>query len=577
MGEEEKQETSESSSSNKPTHNKFNTEHCSDDMTFQECELAILRHAVDENEEIRGKKEVHSEEVQTIISIVEEFIATNKLICYGGTAINNILPEDAQFYNKDVEIPDYDFYSKNAMNHAKELADIYAKKGFTEVEAKSGVHAGTYKVFVNAIGVADITQLHPDLFDALGKEAITVNNIRYAPANFLRMGMYLELSRPEGDISRWEKVFKRLTLLNTHHPLYTNELDKKCQTVDFQREYSTHARKTKSINTKYKNQGEELYYLIRDEFISQGLVFVGGYAASLYTKYMDKSQQRYIRQVPDFDVLSEDPEKSANMAKEKLLANGYKNVKLIKHTALGEVIPESIQIMVDSETVALIYRPLSCHNYNEIHPKNKTVKIATIDTLLSFYLAFLYANKSYLNKDRILCMAAYLFKVEEKNRLEQKGLLKRFSMSCYGVQETLGMMREKKSRIYMKYKNNTSAKEYQENFFKYVPKSSSAKKESSSEEEIHSVKHFSLSKTMKTPGSSSPPSSEKETPEEKTEEVEKELSEKPKSPLFSKKSKKIMEEKPSSSTKKSKKSATMPKKTKRNLFGLSKIGKFLWK
>ena len=33
------------------------------------------------------------------------------------------------------------------------------------------------------------------------------------------MLMYLELSRPAGDVSRWEKVLKRLTLLNKHYPL----------------------------------------------------------------------------------------------------------------------------------------------------------------------------------------------------------------------------------------------------------------------------------------------------------------------------------------------------------------------
>lgn len=30
--------------------------------------------------------------------------------------------------------------------------------------------------------------------------------------------MYLELSRPMGDVSRWTKVFKRLRLLDAAHP-----------------------------------------------------------------------------------------------------------------------------------------------------------------------------------------------------------------------------------------------------------------------------------------------------------------------------------------------------------------------
>ena len=37
------------------------------------------------------------------------------------------LPLEDQFYDKDIEIPDYDFYSPNALDDAKELADIYYK------------------------------------------------------------------------------------------------------------------------------------------------------------------------------------------------------------------------------------------------------------------------------------------------------------------------------------------------------------------------------------------------------------------------------------------------------------------
>ena len=60
---------------------------------------------------------------------------------------NNILPKKAQFYGRR-EFPDYDFYSNDAVNDAKKLADIYHDNGFVNVLAKSGVHYGTYKVFV---------------------------------------------------------------------------------------------------------------------------------------------------------------------------------------------------------------------------------------------------------------------------------------------------------------------------------------------------------------------------------------------------------------------------------------------
>ena len=136
-------------------------------LTFADCELSILRMAIDEAEEKIGKRIVNSEDIQKIIKIVEDFIKKKNLICYGGTAINNILPTEDQFYNKDVEVPDYDFFSPNALDDAKELSDIYYKLGFTDVEAKAGQHHGTFKVFVNYIPVADLTQLPKEIYNSL--------------------------------------------------------------------------------------------------------------------------------------------------------------------------------------------------------------------------------------------------------------------------------------------------------------------------------------------------------------------------------------------------------------------------
>ena len=108
---------------------------CKSKSTLEEKEVEILRDAIDIAEKRKGKRVVSDPDVKKIISILEDFLKRKKLVCYGGTAINNILPLEDQFYDKDVEIPDYDFYSPNALDDAKELADIYFKDGFQEVEA----------------------------------------------------------------------------------------------------------------------------------------------------------------------------------------------------------------------------------------------------------------------------------------------------------------------------------------------------------------------------------------------------------------------------------------------------------
>ncbi len=618
--------------SNKSNHSGDNK------VSFEEKELDILRDAVDLVEKRKGEKVIQDPKVQEIISIVEKFIADKKLVCYGGTAINNILPEDAQFYNKDIELPDYDFYSDNALDHAKELADIYYKAGYEDVEAKSGVHHGTYKVFVNFTGIADITNMEPALFNAISRDAIVKKDIRYAPPDFLRMAMYLELSRPDGDVSRWEKVQKRLTLLNTHYPLKGYDCDK----IEYQRGFDgatasntgevsiskTRSRsrsksKTQSVSTasasrtrtvkrgggggsikalkrkavsqiikKYRgldaymkhlyhavssheeiigdfkysieedklthryrliaiyerlfgkddefvlysmkakvldadatlspdpgkskprshktkkkadtedtddkeeeeysvnkshvsyssNREKELtetdiYNIVRDVFIKNRAVFFGGYANILYSRYMPKHQRRIVQKTPDFDILSEDPRELCEEVVRELTAHKYTGVKYTKHAGVGEVISEHYDIRVGDEVIAFLYKPLACHSYNTIRidsgeggkSGDVTIRIATIDTMLSFYLAFIYADRVYYDINRILCMSQFLFDVQQHNRLKQTGLLRRFSINCYGKQPTLESMRFEKTEKYEELKGKRDSREFEEWFLRYIP------------------------------------------------------------------------------------------------------------
>jgi hypothetical protein len=433
------------------------------DLSFADCELTILRMAVDKAEEKMGRRVVNSEDVQKIIDIVEEFIKRKKLICYGGTAINNLLPEEDKFYNKEVEIPDYDFFSQNALHDAKELTDIYYKKGFIDVEAKSGQHHGTYKVFVNYMAVADITYLPKQIYNAIKDDATSVDGILYAPTNFLRMSMYLELSRPAGDISRWEKVLKRLALLNKNYDI--TDID--CNEVDFQREMED------------KTNEDKIYETVKNTLINQGVVFFGGFANILYSQYMPVKLRKKMENIADFDVLSNNPEQTAAIIKERLDDNGIKNVKIIKRSSVGDLVPEHYEVKVKNDSVLFIYKPIGCHSYNVLMIQGKKIKVATIDTMLSFYLAFLYANTPYYNQfiERILCMSKLLFDVQQKNRLSQKGLLKRFSITCYGHQESVEEMKAKKAAKYKELKNSNNKKMFEEWFLNYRPDDIKTKKE----------------------------------------------------------------------------------------------------
>jgi len=470
---------------------KYNTKLCNQDMTEDECELAILQNAVKENESLEGVRQVNDPQIKKMIHILEKFLRKGKNICYGGIALNAVLPENMKFYDFDSELPDYDFFSRDALKDTIELCDLYHRSGFKNVEGRSGVNHGTFKVFVNYVAIADITQMDAVFFDNLLKESIKIKNIYYSSIHFLRMALYIELSRPKGDISRWEKVFKRLTLLNHYYPL-KSEIP--CELVNIQRSMtrvsvienslknlsgvsgSSNSEKTlektlaKTLKER-KDEQTEIYRIVLDILIQKEVVFFGGYAASLYADRMPEEKRKWVQQIPDFDVLyDKNIEECAQAVVKGLKKAGYEGVKMMENPALGKYIPRNFQIVLfEKDTVCFIHETVACHSYNTISKGGKKIKVATIDTILSFYLAFLYSGKDYIYRERILCISQYLFEVEQQNRLEQTGILKRFTMNCIGKQKSLIDILKEKSSKFEELKNRKNSLEYNSWFFKYNP------------------------------------------------------------------------------------------------------------
>lgn len=440
---------------------------------YENRELELLKNAMDVEAKKRGERIAQNPIMKNIIDVLEKFIHDKKLVCYGGTAINNILPKEDQFYNRNIEIPDYDFFSPNAMNDAKELADIYFKQGFSSVEAKAGVHYGTYKVFVNFFQIADITQIDSKLFSSLKKNAISKEGILYCPPNFLRMAMYLELSRPSGDITRWEKVLKRLNLLNKNYPLKATN----CDPDSFEKSLSA-----RSYNKQYFHEKDKIQDVIKSvaalssSSTSDKLVLIGGYAFSLYSRYLKNQERAYLTENPVFDMLSSNPDKTAKLIKEKLEAADIRDVSIEKKPSVSEYLSTHYEIKVGSQPVVYLFKPLACHSYNTIKVDNKIYRIATIDTMLSFYLLFLYIDRPYFNPKRILCMCEYLFKIQQKNRVKLRGILRRFSVSCYGKQKTIEDIRNEKAEQFKRLKNKRKTREFDKWFLRYNPENNSANK-----------------------------------------------------------------------------------------------------
>jgi hypothetical protein len=197
---------------------------------------------------------------------------------------------------------------------------------------------------------------------------------------------------------------------------------------------------------------------------------------------MPKHRRRIVQKIPDFDILSEEPRELCEAVVRELTAHKYTGVKYTKHAGVGEVISEHYDIRIGDEVIAFLYKPLACHSYNTIRVNGngdagagagagagESIRIATIDTMLSFYLAFIYADRVYYDINRILCMSQFLFDVQQHNRLKQSGLLRRFSINCYGKQPTLESMRFEKTEKYEELKGKRDSREFEEWFLRYIP------------------------------------------------------------------------------------------------------------
>ena len=418
-----------------------------------EIEMNYIRNAV-ENITVSNKLRVYASiHMENIISIVELFLKNNKVLCYGGTAINNILPAEHRFYETLLDIPDYDFYSTNAIRDLVKLADKLHGAGFTDIEVKSSVvHDGVYKLYIKKIPVADANQLQDDLFNIMYEDSVHYDGISYVSPDYLRLNIYKELSAPKGDTSRWEKIYERFLLLNKYHPFNENS---KCSHLNFMRKFVADSNVIKTT-----------YTCIRDTLIGEGVVFLGGYACNVYNS--DKSVNE--THVPDFDVLSMHAHSVASRVRDALDRAGIVNINILHKLPLGDGrIGHHYEISIDDVLVCTIYVPMACYGYNSILVNDKYVNIASIDTMMFFLLALRYVSKNKYNIDRIMCMAQFMIRMMLDKTNNKNGIFKRFDVKCYGNEKTIVELRANRTKTYNKLKHDKDSIEYNTKFFLYNP------------------------------------------------------------------------------------------------------------
>ncbi len=178
------------------------------------------------------------QKVKDAIKIVKKFIADNKLIIYGGTAIDYALRLEGDFIYSDAAllIPDLDFYSPDAVNHSYQLADILFDAGYLLARAICGRHIDTMRVDMEDNHfIADIHHIPQEIFDKI--PYITYENMRIVHPHFQFIDLHSSLAFPYDDppteviFARWKKDIERFNKLYNKYPVKQEPEKIKMQTI----------------------------------------------------------------------------------------------------------------------------------------------------------------------------------------------------------------------------------------------------------------------------------------------------------------------------------------------------------
>ena len=154
-------------------------------------QIELLASIAEKADEVIKYESAHNPEIQYAIDIIGNFLRKKGRVCYGGTAINAILPKSLRFYDPQKDLPDYDFFTPNPDEDIKEIVKDLQQAGFPDVVERVGIHEGTHKIMVNFVPVADISFLDEDIYKTLYRRSILKEGIHYSDPDFLRMLMYL--------------------------------------------------------------------------------------------------------------------------------------------------------------------------------------------------------------------------------------------------------------------------------------------------------------------------------------------------------------------------------------------------
>ena len=394
-----------------------------------------LASAIERAETKIGYEMAHDPDLLEALNTVRNFLKSKKRVCYGGTAMNAILPPEKQFYNTEIDLPDYDFFTPEPEEDVEDIVRMLKSAGVKNVHHKIGIHEGTKKIMANFTPIADITYLSKNVYDIFYKRSIIRDGFHYTDPEILRMMMYLELSRPKGEVSRWGKVYERLQLINKEFPPKRN--------LGYTRKESN------------KERSARLPASLRSTVFSlcidnQRSVIIGK-LDTFYEKAISKVK------APTFDIESYNgiigwltPDLKGDAKKIQAILGGSPTCRLYLHPAKNVVMSEYVEVRYKDVPAILLVEETACHSYVTFPVEDgRSISIASLDTLITLYYSIaIFTVKARQYIPNIERTAAKLVVLDEKNRLAKNPKIPAFPLVCHGYQKGYPtLLKEKMERV----------------------------------------------------------------------------------------------------------------------------------
>lgn len=156
---------------------------------------------------LNKKKYMHD-----VLELTKQHFIKNKIVLYGGTAMNMYLDDKSKFYTV-CDIPDYDGYILNAQKTSLNFAKQLKEKKYNYILLKKAFHKNTFKLSWEFNDIADFTDISEEDYRMLVKKSTLIDGFLVAPLSLIKSNAYIELCLPLSSMFRWNKIYTRILIL----------------------------------------------------------------------------------------------------------------------------------------------------------------------------------------------------------------------------------------------------------------------------------------------------------------------------------------------------------------------------